>query len=65
MIMQHAPSAPSQDMVLQVSTVLGFVIKSQREESAWTEGIAIWVAVAVVSGVGACSSSYSPDIADS
>ena len=33
--------------------MLGFVIKSQREEAAWTEGIAIWVAVAVVSGVGA------------
>ena len=39
--------------MVQVSTVLGFVIKSQREEAAWTEGIAIWVAVAVVSGVGA------------
>ena len=32
--------------------MLGFAIKSQREEAAWTEGIAIWVAVGVVSLVG-------------
>ena len=38
---------------MQVSTVLGFAIRSQREEAAWTEGIAIWVAVGVVSLVGA------------
>ncbi|KAL3146758.1 hypothetical protein ABBQ38_014742 [Trebouxia sp. C0009 RCD-2024] len=36
-----------------VSTVLGVVIKEQREEKAWTEGVAIWVAVLVVSLVGA------------
>ncbi len=36
----------------QVSTILGVAIKSQREESAWSEGVAIWVAVIVVSGVG-------------
>lgn len=37
---------------MQVSTVLGVVIKQQREERAWTEGVAIWVAVLVVSSVG-------------
>ena len=36
----------------QVSTVLGAAIKEEREQSAWTEGVAIWVAVIVVSGVG-------------
>jgi len=35
-----------------VSTVLGVTIKEQREEKAWTEGVAIWVAVLVVSLVG-------------
>jgi hypothetical protein len=38
---------------LQISTVLGVAVKDQREESAWSEGVAIWVAVFVVSGVGA------------
>ena len=37
---------------MQVSTILGVVIKQQREERAWTEGVAIWVAVLVVSSVG-------------
>ena len=37
----------------QVSTILGAVIPSQRAERAWTEGVAIWVAVVVVSFVGA------------
>ena len=37
---------------MQVSTVIGAAVKEQREEAAWTEGIAIWVAVMVVSGVG-------------
>lgn len=32
--------------------MIGAAIKSQREEAAWTEGVAIWVAVAVVSIVG-------------
>ena len=36
----------------QVSTVLGVTIEEQREEKAWTEGVAIWVAVLVVSLVG-------------
>ena len=39
-------------VVVQVSTVLGAAIKEEREQSAWTEGVAIWVAVIVVSGVG-------------
>lgn len=41
-----------EEVVAQVSTVLGVVIKEQREEKAWTEGVAIWVAVLVVSLVG-------------
>ena len=32
--------------------MLGAAVPSQREESAWSEGVAIWVAVAVVSLVG-------------
>ena len=40
---------------LQVSTILGVAIKQQREERAWTEGVAIWVAVLVVSSVGELS----------
>lgn len=40
---------------LQVSTVLGVAIKEEREQKAWTEGVAIWVAVIVVSLVGECN----------
>lgn len=40
--------------VAQVSTVLGAAIKEEREQNAWTEGVAIWIAVIVVSGVGKC-----------
>jgi Ca2+-transporting ATPase len=36
----------------QISTVIGVAVKSQREESAWSEGVAIWIAVLVVSFVG-------------
>ncbi|DBB05302.1 TPA: hypothetical protein ACH3X3_010532 [Trebouxia sp. C0006] len=36
-----------------VSTVLGVAIKEEREQNAWSEGVAIWVAVIVVSLVGA------------
>lgn len=36
-----------------VSTVLGVAIEAEREDAAWTEGVAIWVAVAIVSLVGA------------
>ncbi|KDD73154.1 E1-E2 ATPase, partial [Helicosporidium sp. ATCC 50920] len=36
-----------------ISTIIGAAVPSEREESAWTEGVAIWVAVAVVSLVGA------------
>ena len=39
-------------VVLQVSTVIGAAVKSQREESGWSEGVAIWVAVLIVSFVG-------------
>ena len=39
---------------LQVSTVLGVAVPSERASSAWSEGVAIWVAVAVVSLVGEC-----------
>ncbi|KAL4452347.1 hypothetical protein ABPG75_008009 [Micractinium tetrahymenae] len=36
-----------------VSTVLGVAVPAEREDSAWSEGVAIWVAVLVVSLVGA------------
>ncbi|KAL3147296.1 hypothetical protein ABBQ32_002784 [Trebouxia sp. C0010 RCD-2024] len=36
-----------------VSTVLGVAIEEEREQKAWSEGVAIWVAVIVVSLVGA------------
>jgi P-type Ca2+ transporter type 2C len=36
-----------------VSTILGVAIPEEREDSAYTEGIAIWVAVLIVSLVGA------------
>ena len=36
-----------------VSTVLGVAVPEERDQNAWTEGVAIWVAVAVVSLVGA------------
>ena len=39
-------------VVTQVSTVLGVAIKEEREQKAWSEGVAIWVAVIVVSLVG-------------
>lgn len=38
--------------VLQVSTILGAVIAEARRQAEWTEGVAIWIAVAVVSLVG-------------
>lgn len=37
---------------MQVSTVLGVAIEEEREQKAWSEGVAIWVAVIVVSLVG-------------
>ena len=45
--------------------MLGISIKEQREEKAWTEGVAIWVAILVVSLVGAAlqlshSCTYAP-----
>lgn len=36
-----------------VSTVLGAAVPQEREQNSWTEGVAIWVAVLVVSLVGA------------
>ena len=47
---------------LQVSTVIGAVVKSQREQAAWTEGVAIWVAVMVVSLVGDLLSHIPPSL---
>lgn len=37
---------------MQVSTVLGAALEEQRKEGEWIEGIAIWVAVAIVIMVG-------------
>ena len=39
-----------------MSTILGAAVPAQRAEQAWTEGVAIWAAVLVVSLVGARSS---------
>ena len=36
----------------QVSTVIGAAVKEERDQSAWTEGMAIRVAVFVVTFVG-------------
>ncbi|KAI7841822.1 hypothetical protein COHA_004351 [Chlorella ohadii] len=36
-----------------ISTILGVAVPAEREDSAWSEGVAIWVAVLVVSLVGA------------
>ena len=36
----------------QVSTVLGVAMPEERAQAQWTEGVAIWVAVIVVSLVG-------------
>jgi Ca2+-transporting ATPase len=38
---------------LQISTVLGVAIPAQRAKNEWVEGVAIWVAVIVVTLVGA------------
>jgi hypothetical protein len=38
---------------LQVSTVIGSAVPQAREEQEWTEGVAIWCAVLLVSLVGA------------
>lgn len=37
---------------LQVSTVLGAAVPESRRQNEWTEGVAIWIAVIVVSCVG-------------
>ena len=36
----------------QVSTVLGVAMPEQRAKNEWIEGVAIWVAVFLVTGVG-------------
>lgn len=37
---------------LQVSTALGAGLSEQRAKNEWIEGVAIWAAVFIVSGVG-------------
>ena len=44
-----SPNAPH---CLQISTVIGAALPSERAQSGWTEGVAIWVAVIIVSLVG-------------
>ncbi|KAG2453047.1 hypothetical protein HYH02_002382 [Chlamydomonas schloesseri] len=44
-----------------VSTILGAAIPEEREKSAWVEGVAIWVAVLIVTLVGA-GNDYSKDL---
>lgn len=36
----------------QVSTVLGVALPEERAQQGWTEGLAIWCAVIIVSFVG-------------
>ncbi len=45
----------------QISTVLGAAIPEERAQSAWSEGVAIWVAVLVVSLV-ASGNDYQKDL---
>lgn len=45
----------------QVSTVLGAAVPEQRAEGGWVEGVAIWVAIAIVVLVGA-GNDYAKDI---
>jgi Ca2+-transporting ATPase len=47
----------------QVSTVLGVAVPAEREDQAYTEGIAIWVAVLVVSLVGELCAAVSREAA--
>lgn len=47
-----AAAAAAAILLLQVSTVIGAAVPSEREQNAWSEGVAIWVAVFIVSGVG-------------
>ena len=44
-----------------VSTVLGAAIPEEREQAAWSEGVAIWVAVLIVSLV-ASGNDYQKDL---
>jgi hypothetical protein len=37
--------------LLQLSTVLGSAIPEERHEGKWIEGVAIWVAIFLVTGV--------------
>lgn len=48
----HLLPWPAAGCVPQVSTVLGAALEEQRKEKEWMEGIAIWVAVAIVIAVG-------------
>jgi hypothetical protein len=45
-------SPPAPFLAPQVQTILGAAVPSEREQNAWIEGVAIWVAVAIVSLVG-------------
>ena len=38
--------------LVQISTILGAAIPSERADNGWVEGVAIWVAVLVVVSVG-------------
>ncbi len=41
-----------------ISTIIGVAVPEEREEKAWTEGIAIWVAVLIVTLVCCCWCSF-------
>lgn len=38
----------------QISTILGAAIPEERAKNGWIEGVAIWVAVILVTCVGRC-----------
>lgn len=45
-------NCPTGIICLQVSTVLGAALPEQRKDNGWSEGVAIWIAVIIVSFVG-------------
>jgi len=47
-----AAAAPTPPRLLQVSTILGSAIPAQRAHGEWVEGVAIWIAVIIVTLVG-------------
>lgn len=51
-LMMKLSDCPPLFVPLQVSTALGAGLPEQRAKNEWIEGVAIWAAVFIVSGVG-------------